>query len=644
MRSLDRGTAQARLAGALLGTCMLLLVHRYWGIDHDATLYLGHALAQHWPETFGNDLYFMHGSQGRYTLFPLITGWLVGMFDPIATFFWGGLIGLLLFAMASWFSLRALLPEGRRYWAWLCVLVLPSFYGRAIIFSYAEPFLTPRPFAEGLCLAAIGLLARQRLSGAALCLLLAMLLHPLQVIAAALVIWPWLVNRDRRWLHTLWLALPIAAAGLAGTEPLAGLFIPLDAEWLAQLRAINGQLFVTGWAMADYRIVAFDALLLAFASRTADHAFGAWCRAAMAGLGMGIAASLLLVDVLHLTLPAALQLWRVHWLAHWFAMAGLAWLMARHAWHRDWARVALLALTSLLAWGPSDWLWLPFAGLYAGWPLVERHLRTQLRIVVAGLCGAGIAILASTHVVNEIANFRRAGYRLDLYALDQRLLAYPLVALGLPLVALTIWRGATSRMRPALALFVLFPICAIALMRWDITSQTRVALDANANMPTLFGAAIPEDAQVYWDNMSLLGTWSVLRRADYYDPQQLSGLVFNRGTVDDASIRIARMEPLIVESIGCQQAALPSTNPTAACRISDAAMRQACAASPLPKPDYLVLPYRQPQPSLGSWTMEDHASGKPIATYWLYRCTDVIAGDIHAGTVGTWPAFPTPRE
>ena len=39
----------------------------------------------------------------------------------------------------------ALLPEGERYWAWLGVLVLPSFYGRAIIFSYAEPFLTPRP-------------------------------------------------------------------------------------------------------------------------------------------------------------------------------------------------------------------------------------------------------------------------------------------------------------------------------------------------------------------------------------------------------------------------------------------------------------------------------------------------------------------
>ena len=35
-----------RLAGGLLGIAMLLLIHRYWGIDHDATLYLGESLRQ----------------------------------------------------------------------------------------------------------------------------------------------------------------------------------------------------------------------------------------------------------------------------------------------------------------------------------------------------------------------------------------------------------------------------------------------------------------------------------------------------------------------------------------------------------------------------------------------------------------------
>lgn len=625
MTSTTQGSKLSVLAGALLGVAMLLLIRRYWGIDHDATLYLGQALARQWPENFGNDLFFLHGSQGRYTLFPWLTGWLVGWLDPIAVFFWGGLAGLLLFAGASWYCLRMLLPQGQRYWAWLGVLVLPSFYGRAIIFSYAEPFLTPRPFAEGLCLLAIGLLSRGRHAGAWACLLLAGLLHPLQVIAGLLVIWPWLVMRDRRWLHALWLALPITVAGLVGIEPFAGLFAPLDGDWLATLRAINGQLFVTGWAVMDYRIVAFDAFLLACAARLPGSAFRSWCIAALAGLGTGIAASLLLVDVLHLSLPAGLQLWRVHWLAHWFAMAGMALLLFDAARRRDAAHALLLALTGLLAWGSVEWIWLPFGLFYLAWLGLAERLRPHVRRLLGWLFGLAILLLLLQYVGTELANFRMAHGRLDLYALDRRLFAFPLFALGLPLAGLYLWRRATHTARSALVALVLCPAVVVAATCWDIRAPSRRALDAHANMPALFGAAIPDDALVYWDGVGLLGTWSVLRRADYYDPQQLSGLVFNKGTVDDASVRITRMTPLMTESMACEQA-LAASDQHVGCSISDTSMQQACGPGALPKPGYLVLPYRQTQRSLGSWTMEDASTGQAIATYWLYRCSDVMTG------------------
>ncbi|HSD15665.1 MAG TPA: hypothetical protein VLC71_00205 [Thermomonas sp.] len=613
------------LAGALLGLTMLLLIRRYWGIDHDATLYLGQALAQRWPGNFGNDLFFLHGSQGHYTLFPWLTGWLVGWFDPIAVFFWGGLAGLLLFAAASWYCLRVLLPEGQRYWAWLGVLVLPSFYGRAIIFSYAEPFLTPRAFAEGLCLVAIGLLSRGRHVGAWACVLVAGMLHPLQAIAGLLVIWPWLVMRDRRWLHALWLALPASLAGLVGIEPFDGLFAPLDGAWLATLRAINGQLFISGWAVMDYRIMAFDVLLLACAARIHAGAFAPWCIAAVVGLGMGIIASLLLVDVLHLALPAGLQLWRVHWLAHWFAMAALAVLLFHAARRADAAQALLLVLTGLLAWGAAEWIWLPFGLLYIAWPGLATRVRPHVRRLLGWLFGLGILLLLLQYVGTELANFRMAHGRLDLYALDRRLFAFPLLALGLPLAGVYLWRNATSTARSALLVLVLCPAIVVAATRWDIRAPSRRALDAHAHVPALFGATIPGDALVYWDGVGLLGTWSVLRRADYYDPQQLSGLVFNKGTVDDASGRIARMTPLMTESMACEQARAAS-EPHVRCRISDTSMQQACGAGALPRPDYLVLPYRQPQRSLGSWTMEDTSTGEAIATYWLYRCTDVMTG------------------
>jgi hypothetical protein len=619
----------ALVAGTLLGLAMLLLVRRYWGIDHDATLYLGQALAQQWPQNFGNDLFFLHGSQGRYTLFPWLTGWLVGWLDPIAVFFWGGLAGLVLFAAASWYCLRVLLPEGQRYWAWLGVLVLPSFYGRAIIFSYAEPFLTPRAFSEGLCLVAIGLLSCGRHAVAWACLLVAGLLHPLQAMAGLLVIWPWLVMRDRRWLHALWLVLPTAFAGLAGIEPFDGLFAPMDGEWLATLRAINGQLFITGWAMMDYRIIAFDMLLLACAARFLGAAFGAWCIAALVGLAMGIAASLLLVDVLHLALPAGLQLWRVHWLAHWFAMASMSLLLFHACKARDASHALLLVLTGLLAWGGMEWIWIPFAMLYVAWPAIGPRLRPHVRRLLGWLFGLGILLLLLQYINTELANFRMAHGRLDLYALDRRLLAFPLIALGLPLAFLHIWRRAKQPVRHGLVLLMLCPAIVVAATGWDIRAPVRRALDAQANSPALFGTTIPEDALVFWDGVGLLGTWSVLRRADYYDPQQLSGLVFNKGTVDDASVRITRMTPLITESMACEQA-LAASDQHIRCRISDASIQQACGAGALPKPDYLVLPYRQAQRSLGSWTMKDASTGQAIATYWLYGCTDVMTNRIDA--------------
>lgn len=612
------------ITGATLGITTLLLIHRNWGIDHDATLYFGQALAQHEPGLFRNDLFFLNGSQASYTTFPWLTGHLLGYISPLPLFVWGGLIGLLLFAASSWYCLRALLPNSQRYWAWLAVLALPTFYGRTIIFSYAEPFFTPRPFAEGLCLFAVGLLARQRLALAILCLLVAGLLHPLPTIAASLILWPWLVLQNRRWLHALWTIIPLLAISLSGVRPFDGLITPLDPVWLTQLRAINGQLFVTGWAWMDYRILALDVLLLGMAWRIRRDGFGIWCLAALLGLVLGICSSLILVDSLHLVLPAGLQLWRVHWLAHWMAMAAMGTLLFDACVHRDFPHAALLIMTGLLVWGGQAWLWLPSAALYLAWPFVLHHIRGRTRMLLGGLFMLGISLLLVQYASNEWANFRLAGSRLDLYAIDKRLLSYPIIALGLPLLGWAVWQRSNSLIRLMMALMLLCPAAIITGLRWDIRSPQRRVLDTHFDTPTLFNAHIPHDATVYWDSMSLLGTWSVLHRSDYYDPQQLSGLAFNRGTLDTALARIARLAPLMDESFACQQQAAASSMPVA-CRISIASLRQACAPGRPRPPDYLVLPYWQGSPVLGTWILRDPQTLQPMSTFWLYRCHDIAS-------------------
>src|SRR5690606_25911611 len=98
------------ITGAMFGVAMLLFLHRNWGIDHDAALYLGQGLVLRWPEIFAHDLFFIHGNQGRYTLFPWLLAQTFDSFDPAHLFLWGGLAGLLLFAAAAWYCLAVLLP------------------------------------------------------------------------------------------------------------------------------------------------------------------------------------------------------------------------------------------------------------------------------------------------------------------------------------------------------------------------------------------------------------------------------------------------------------------------------------------------------------------------------------------------------
>ena len=613
------------IAGALLGLLVVLLLRRYVGINHDSVLYLGQALVRRWPEIYGNDLVFVHGSgQSQYTLFPRLIAHALAWSDPATIFMWGALAAHLLFAAAGWFCLKALLPPGQRYWAWLGVLSLPTVYGMVQMFGYSEQFFTPRPLAEGLCLLGIAMLARRRWPGAAACVALAALFHPLQAIAVMLVAWPWAVMQDRRWLHAAWLSLPLLGLALAGVSPFAGLLQQADADWLYILRDNTPQLFLTRWTTADFTFLLVDVLVLGYARRALGGAFGAWCSAALAGLALGMGANLLLVDGLHLVLPAGLQLWRVHWLAHWVAMASIAALLHRDLQARDGSRALLLAFTITLAWSQGNWIWLLPALLYAGLPRVLAGRPPRVGRLIGGLSGAGILLLFASYAYSEFLVFRMAHYRLELYAFDRRLLVFAPLGLGLPLLGAWAWDRMAPVGRALLLGFVLVPLVAVGALRWDLRSPEILAFERATFRTDIFGVRIPEHAQVLWGFDMLTGPWLVLKRASFFSPHQLSGQVFNREMAMDGRRRLNRIYPLLEDDRACKDRSRPSGE-RAHCHISDQAMRQACAPGPDRHPDYIVLPYLQPQPAAGSWTIVDPIERDALDTFRLYRCSDVMA-------------------
>ena len=617
------------VAGALLGIAMLLLLRRYWGIDHDAALYLGQALRYRFPDILDRDLFFAYGGQSRFTLFPWLLAQSTRIFDVPAVFLGGPLFGMLLFAAACWYCLRMLLPAGQRYWAWLGVLCLPPLYGWTGIFSYNEPFLTPRLPAEALCLLGIGLLARRKWMPALACAVAAGLLHPLPTVAALLVVWPWLAIQDRRWLHAAWLIFPIVLLAFAGISPFDGLFRQLDAAWFSELYSSTRQIFLTSWNSGDYEIMLLDVLALGYAWCALRGPFGTWCAAALAGLALGLVANLILVDALHLVLPAQLQMWRVHWLAHWFAIASIACLLYRDMQSRSRTKALLLTLTCILTWGTSGWSWLVFALLYGALSWHPHLLRPRLQRLLGWLFALGILALFGLYSATEWLQFRQAGYRLDIQPFDNVLLLFPVISLGLPLLGLSMWKRTTRQGKWLLFACLLSPALAVAATRWDARSNMLRAVEQNAFRPGLFGNELPEDAQVFWDKLSVIGPWLILNRADYYSPQQLSGLVFSRGTAIEGQLRRERLQPLLDESLRCQDDRL-SRQERQRCSISDTSLRLACVPGAIPPPDYLVLPYRQRQPPIGSWTSVDPLTGETTITYWLYACSDIMGAPVRA--------------
>ena len=59
-------------------TALYVLAHPYLGIEHDALLYALQALRHLYPEALGGDLFFRHGSQDAYTVFPWLYAALIG--------------------------------------------------------------------------------------------------------------------------------------------------------------------------------------------------------------------------------------------------------------------------------------------------------------------------------------------------------------------------------------------------------------------------------------------------------------------------------------------------------------------------------------------------------------------------------------
>jgi hypothetical protein len=528
MRAGSRAAVRAwRLIGAASALGLFFLSHPYWGIIHDAELYVGRAMADADPSGLGHDIFFALEGQSAFSIYPRLSG---------AFLHWvgadRGALTLTVAGLCAWLAALALfgatLARGRLLWAAIVVTaVVPSYYGQA--FRYAEQFATPRLPAEALVLAGLGALAlgRPRLSLAAL--LLAAAVHPLMALPGLAVWAALLVQADRRWLVlSAGAGLLVAAAGLAGLPVAERLFRLMDPAW-AEALSVNAYLFPSAWPASAFAVAAVQGVTIVLARPFIAGAAARRVLAAILAVGTaGLALTVVAADCWLVVLVVQVQPWRALWL---LGLAGALTfpIAAAGSWRSGPAGQVALGCLVL------GWLAAPLSAIGVvpalgavlllraarGRPgLITERIRNATWIAVAafGLLVLGQrAVLVAGFVATKPADASILGH-VWLFWVPTLL-----VACAATLIAIR----QDVRLSPALAAAATGALLLLTAASWDDRpALTRIA-DAHRPDPDLLRLLPPGTGEILWLKNGAGQAWRLAARPNWASYMQGGAIVFS---------------------------------------------------------------------------------------------------------------------
>lgn len=566
-----------------------LATRRYEGVVQDARFYMVQALRHLDPPRFAPDLYFLFGSQDRFSIFtwlysPLVERLGVGTTGILCT-----LAGQLLWVCGLIYCARGLI--GCRRLALLAVAAVIALPNTYTIFGYGEAVVTPRLFAEALTLIALGLVLRRHTAWALVALAAAAVLHPLMALPGLAVLLIYLALGEPLWWGVIG-AGTAATVGLAlaNIQPFANLHATFDPAWFRIVAVRDAQCLITGWsATAYFRMLGTIALTI-LTLILADRSERRFLIALLAvGVG-GVVCTLFGGDVARDVFIVQVQPWRSMWLltviAQLYAIPTLVRLRRRD----DIADVVLpMFLVALVALLASQFVPpIIFASaplmlatlLLAVWQFGSgRRIPPALRIL--SLCAIACVGAVTIDYAYAMIPFLRPWHE----AFDHRVWSFALVAATVPIMAAWLWPGerphpTVRRWLPWLAL-VLVPL---ALANWDSRTPWTKFVESSQPVPQSLASILPQNASVYWEGgVEML--WFKLRRPSYFSCAQGTGAVFFRDTAIEFQRRARLFWPLRTLDFG--SILCPRRDGTPRPVRTRAELRQLCGHKRAP--DYLVL-------------------------------------------------------
>ncbi len=618
----SRASAQRWTVVALasLSIAFWMLIHPYRGLEHDSVLYTVLALARLHPAALGHDLFVRYGTQDHYTIFsPMFAAAIqaAGLERAAAIMAFATYVA---FFAAVWLLARRLMSASEALLAMGLLVVLPSWYGSNSVFAYMEAFLTPRQSAEAFALAGIAAALYSRHILAGVCMLVALLLHPI-IAAAGVTLWIILFpgfSRPRVAASVIAM-LGIALIGLSATG--IGPFAHFDANWLNILQTRLAYLFPTRWSVSEWVAMGIRAaVLLVGVGYSRNEVVRRLCIATLITLALGMLFAIVESDWLHVVVAAQMQTWRWLWLLGVLSVL-LAPAIAIDCWRSGGlGRAAALLLLSA---------WLARADELAILPLVLACLTMLLpravrdpRAVQVVQGGAYILLAASVIILaGEVRDSLpqldviRAGHRPYMVRIGE----LQALAFGglLPAVLLVVvwWVGQHATRRSAVLVAGLGAVLLLSVLPYGVQAwtQSRYPEDRyQAFAP--WRAAIPPSAEILWPDPPP-AAWFELGRASYWSLYQMAGMVFSRDVTMVSTSRETAVTPV-----------LPLLG-----RVLSGTKHYSLTASPKDPAGALATPCRLPGITFyASWINLGPTPYPPVAPddenphemLYLYRCSN----------------------
>lgn len=534
------------VATLMLGWGYWLTCHPYVGIYHDARIYT--LLALNWlhPAAYARDLFFLFGSQDRFSFFSPIFAAVVQLFGVD-----GANRALTLAGGAAWIAgvaclSRQLLGPGIlwRYVVLFCAVVDYSYSPNQDTFSFNENFATSRMISMPLVLAALTLDLRGRARWAWALHGLAVAFHPL------MGIWGPLVSLARRLPEraVAWLAPGgVAAILLAGWLAVLPSFAPMNPDWAEAVRHTSSDVFFGDGGQFRWAAMAFWIGALCLGGVLGNPSVRPLYRRVAWLTLWALLLSLLCSYFLPIALVMQLQTWRALWVAIVLGVVALV-DVVRQSWPETELRYGLILLLAIgLTWEDTApaLLWLAVMLGY-GMALSPRFARTMampLRMGRLAWClplGMGLIALPSYWLSLEMAGINLRLPEWDIPVFLRGFLAGGGGGLFLLILAWLLERRALRV--PLLAISAALLI--VAYGGWDRRTIRVKRVETNYAKPVDglddFRRLISPGQVVAWP-ISTLNIWYALGTASYASREQAIGIVFSQRKTELSRERLQRL-------------------------------------------------------------------------------------------------------